>query len=130
MPGASVGTLRLSRRLFQHAARAPSPFKGAPVSSSRIFAAMLCAVVLWPSVASAQKWNRCDPRYYFITPANCTTYGEQAGKAMAEMRVAITEENAAIAAARKRFWDTYPDKPGAAEARDEFGKRLDGKDSY
>ncbi|HVY04647.1 MAG TPA: hypothetical protein VHB46_01600 [Burkholderiales bacterium] len=97
---------------------------------SSIFAAMLCAATLWPAVASAQRWNHCDPRYYFITPANCTTYAEQAARSMAEMRVAIAEENIAIAAARKRFWETYPDKPGAAEARDEFGKRLDGKDSY
>lgn len=96
----------------------------------KTFAVVLCAAVLWTTGAGAQKWNRCDPRYYFITPAECTTYGEEAVKAMAEMRMAIGEENAAIDAARKRFWDTYPDKPGAAAARNEFGKRLDGKDSY
>jgi hypothetical protein len=96
----------------------------------KTFAVVLCATILWATGAEAQKWNRCDPRYYFITPSDCTTYGEQAAKAMAEMRVAIGEENAAIAVARKRFWETYPDKPGATAARDEFGKRLDGKDSY
>ena len=100
------------------------------MSPIKIVAVVLCAVMLWATGVGAQKWNRCDPRYYFITSADCTTYGEEAVKAMAEMRVAIGEENAAIAVARKRFWDTYPDKPGAAAARDEFGKRLDGKDSY
>ena len=89
-----------------------------------IFSAILCAVMLWATGSWAQKSNPCDPRYHFITPANCTTYGEQAAKAMAEMRVAIGEESAAIAAARKRFWETYPDKSGAAEARDEFGLDL------
>ena len=86
--------------------------------------------MLWATGSWAQKWNRCDPRYYFITPADCTTYGEQAGKHMGEMRQAIGEESMAIAVARKRFWETYPDKPGAAAARDEFGKRLDGKDFH
>ena len=49
---------------------------------------------------------------------------------MAEMRQAIGEESVKIAAARKRIWETYPDKPGAAEGRAEFAKRLDGKDTY
>jgi hypothetical protein len=35
---------------------------------------------------------------------------------MAEMRQAIGEESVKIAAARKRFWETYPDKPGRASA--------------
>ncbi|MBH0191344.1 MAG: hypothetical protein HP492_06195, partial [Nitrospira sp.] len=100
------------------------------MSPTKIVAVVLCATMLWTTGVEAQKWNRCDPRYYFITPSDCTSYGEQAAKAMAEMRVAIAEENAAIAAARKRFWETYPDKQGAAATRDEFGKRLDGKDSY
>ena len=91
---------------------------------------IFCALILLATGAWAQRWNRCDPRYYPISPTDCTTYGEQAAKAMAEMRVAVAEENVAIAAARKRFWETYPEKPGAAEARNEFGKRLDGKDSY
>jgi len=100
------------------------------MNTTEISATVLCATMLWATGAGAQRSNPCDPRYHFITPANCTTYGEQAAKAMAEMRVAIGEESAAIAAARKRFWETYPDKPGAAAARDEFGNRLDGKDSH
>lgn len=100
------------------------------MSLSRILPAMLGAALLWAGAAEAQRWNRCDPRYYFISASTCTTYGEQAAKSMAEMRVAISEETAAIAAARRRFWETYPDKPGAVQARDEFARKLDGKDSY
>ena len=100
------------------------------MNATKIFAAVLCVAMLWAAGAFAQKWNRCDPRYYFITPSECTSAAGQAGKHLGELREAIAEENAAIAAARKRFWETYPDKPGAAEARDEFGKRLEGKDSH
>lgn len=84
--------------------------------------------MLWSTGSWAQKWNRCDPRYYFITRADCTTYGEQAAKSMAELRQAIGEESVKIAAARKRFWETYPDKPGSAETRDEFARKLEEKD--
>ncbi len=35
-----------------------------------------------------------------------------------------------IAKARSRFWATYPDKPGAAAAREEFAKLLYDKDAY
>lgn len=100
------------------------------MNATKIFAAMLCALMFWASVAFAQRSNPCDPRYHFITPSDCTSLAEQAGKHLVEMRQAIGEESAAIAKARRRFWETYPDKPGAAEARDEFGKRLYGKDFY
>ena len=86
--------------------------------------------MLWAAVAFAQRSNPCDPRYHFITPSDCTSVAKQAGKHLGEMRQAIGEESAAVALARRRFWATYPDKPGAAEARDEFGKRLYGKDVY
>ena len=99
------------------------------MNATKIFAAVLCAAMLWASGALADRFDPCDPRYHPITPPDCTAAG-RAGKHLGEMRQAIAEENAAIAAARKRFWETYPDKPGAAEARDEFGKRLDGKDSH
>ena len=99
------------------------------MNPTKIVAAMLCAAMLWTSGALADRFDPCDPRYHPITPPDCTAAG-RAGKHLGEMRQAIAEENVAIAAARKRFWETYPDKPGAAEARDEFGKRLDGKDSY
>jgi hypothetical protein len=48
----------------------------------RTCAVVLCAAILWATGTGAQKWNPCDPRYYFITPADCTTYGEQAAKAI------------------------------------------------
>ena len=73
------------------------------MSPTKIVAVVLCAGMLWATTAEAQRWNRCDPHYYFITPSDCTTYGEMAAKAMAEMRVAIGEENAAIALVRKWF---------------------------
>ena len=66
---------------------------------------MLCAAMLWPIAAFAQRSNPCDPRYHFIT-SNCTTIGEQVGKNFGEMRESIAEENARIAAGRKQFWET------------------------
>jgi len=99
------------------------------MNTTKIFTGVLCVALLCASEALADRFDPCDPRYHFITPSDCTAAG-RAGKHLGELRQAIGEENAAIAAARKRFWETYPDKPGAAEARDEFGKRLDGKDSH
>src|SRR5262249_34909069 len=43
---------------------------------------------------------------------------------------AIAELGAQISQARSRFFATYPDKPGAAEARAEFWKALAEKDFY
>ena len=100
------------------------------MSSIKIFAAVCCVAIVWATAASAQRWNRCDPRYYFITSENCTNAAKEFGKSVAQVREAIAEESINIATARKRFWDTYPDKPGAVQARDAFNKRLTGKDEY
>jgi len=62
------------------------------MNATKIVAAMVCSSTLWVTGALAQMWNRCDPRYYFITPANCTTYGEQAAKHMAEMRIRALQQ--------------------------------------
>ncbi|MFI5311030.1 MAG: hypothetical protein ACHQQ3_07340, partial [Gemmatimonadales bacterium] len=100
------------------------------MSPIRTFAAVLAAALLSAGAASAQRSNPCDPRYHFITPANCTTAAEQAGKHLVEMRQAIGDWSAMIAKARRRFWETYPDKPGAAAAKDAFGQALHDKDVY
>jgi len=78
----------------------------------KIFAGVLCVAMLCASEALADRFDPCDPRYHFITPSDCIAAG-RAGKHLGELREAIAEENVRIAA-----------------ARDEFGKRLDGKDSY
>lgn len=46
------------------------------MATTKIFAVLLCVALLWADGVLAQKWNRCDPRYYFITPADGTIYGE------------------------------------------------------
>jgi hypothetical protein len=78
----------------------------------------------------AQPSNPCDPRYHWLTPSNCQGLITRIGQEIAELRGDITQQSARIAAARRRFWATYPDKSGAAAARDEFGKMLYDKDAY
>ncbi len=39
----------------------------------KTFAVVLSAAMLWTTGVGVQKWNRCDPHYYCITPADCTT---------------------------------------------------------
>jgi hypothetical protein len=55
------------------------------MSSTKIVFVLLSVAVLWATGSWAQKSNPCDPRYHFITPANCTTYGEQAVKHMGDL---------------------------------------------
>ncbi|MEP6601553.1 MAG: hypothetical protein ABJB49_07040, partial [Nitrospirota bacterium] len=100
------------------------------MNARKIFAVMLCAAMLWAAGAFAQRSNPCDRRYHFITPSNCTSVAEQTGKNLAKAQQAVGEASAAIALARRRFWETYPDKPGAVAAQDEFGQLLYGKDIY
>jgi hypothetical protein len=100
------------------------------MNAIKLFLAVCCVALMSASPASAQRWNRCDPRYYPISPADCTSAAKEFGKSLGQVREAIAEESLRIATARKRFWETYHDKPGAVQARDEFNKRLTGKDEY
>jgi len=91
---------------------------------------ILFATILFANAAFAQRSNPCDPRYHFLAPPDCTTVAQRVLNKVRDFRQHIAEENARLAQARKRFFDTYPNKPGAAEARAEFGERLAGKDFY
>jgi hypothetical protein len=90
----------------------------------------IAAVILFASSAFAQPSNPCDPRYHWLTPSNCTSAFKQIADSVANFRGEIAEQSAKLAEARQRFWATYPNKPGFAEARDDFAYRLYWKDWY
>lgn len=96
----------------------------------KLCATILLATILFANAAFAQRSNPCDPRYHFLAPPDCTTVGQRVLKKVMDFRQHTAEESARLAQARKRFFDTYPTKPGAAEARAEFWERLAGKDFY
>jgi hypothetical protein len=56
--------------------------------------------------------------------------GEEIGRNMREAARLKADFNERIAAARKQFWATYPDKPGAVQARTTFADLLRQKDLY
>jgi hypothetical protein len=93
-------------------------------------ASRICTVILFASSALAQRSNPCDARYHLFPPSDCTTALERIAESVVQLRAAIAQENAKMAEFRRKFWATYPDKPGAAEARDEFGKAPNAKDIY
>ncbi len=101
------------------------------MSATRVCVTILFAAsVFFAAPAYAQPSNPCDPRYHWLTPSNCQSLIEHVGQEIAALRGDIAQQSARIAAARRRFWATYPDKPGAAAARDEFGKMMYDKDAY
>lgn len=95
------------------------------IASLTIIAFALCL----PSSAFA--WN--DPCGIKSSPIDCQNYlkgveysrerAVAAGKAKAELTASIKK-------AREQFWATYPNKPGAVKAREEFTKWLFYKDHY
>lgn len=89
-----------------------------------------CLAMLFVTAAFAQPSNPCDPKYHWITPSDCTTVAGKMINAIANFRGALAEESERIAQARKQFWATYPNKPGAAAAHEEFAYRLYWKDMY
>jgi len=91
---------------------------------------ILFVTILFANAAFAQRSNPCDPRYHLLAPPDCTTVAQRVLNKVMEFRQHIAEENARLAQARKRFFDTYPNKPGAAEARAEFWEQLAGKDFH
>ena len=91
---------------------------------------VFCLGILFATAAFADQSDPCDPRYHWFSPPDCTTAAKRIFDAVAKFRGAIAEQSERIAQARARFWATYPNKPGAAKARDEFATQLYWKDMY
>src|SRR5258706_7869919 len=65
-----------------------------------------------------------------IDRANREASARQWAGARAQLREQIVAFNQQIADARAKFWETYPDKPGAEQDRQQFSSLLREKDSY
>jgi len=94
------------------------------MNTTKIVAAML--VALFSFVASAF----AGP---FETPSEQAQRESSArmwAGARDQLSQQIAEFNQQIAAARAKFWETYPDKPGSAEAQQRFWDLLREKDRY
>jgi hypothetical protein len=89
-----------------------------------ILALMLCAMPAAPAVVTCQVWE---------SPIACQNHANQEAANERAYREAVAkkaEMNQELAAARARFWATYPDKPGFEAARVKFVELLHEKDMY
>src|SRR5262245_16177370 len=69
----------------------------------------------------------------FPTPtqqADRNRWGQMWSEAAGQHREFIVAFNHHIAEARERFWSTFPDKPGSADASAKFMDLLNQKDIY
>jgi hypothetical protein len=92
---------------------------------TKIFAAILLAVSAFAAPAFGGGLFESP-----IDRANRESDARNWAGAKSQLREQILKFNQQIAEARARFWETYPDKPGAAQAAQQFAGLLREKDAY
>jgi hypothetical protein len=100
------------------------------VAIGRVFVVVAAVLATRPSPAAAQIFS-CGP---YETLAACNNRLSLQQDAMAQQMRRTAEQRAqvmlGIQQAREKFWATYPDKPGADKAKQDFAYWLWVKDFY
>jgi hypothetical protein len=95
-----------------------------------ILPSRILAPIILVSAIAAPAFGAGDLFKSAIERANREASARQWAGARAQLREQILAFNQQIAGARARFWETYPDKPGAALAAQQFANLLREKDAY